>query len=74
MAAVGGRAEPIASSASIAGIPTTRATLAWTRISSISDDCAAMVLDALIWIKNVIDPIATLSAAPAARASAARAP
>jgi succinate dehydrogenase / fumarate reductase, iron-sulfur subunit len=37
------------------------------------DDCAPMVLDALIWIKNVIDPTLTFRA-PAARASAARAP
>ena len=37
------------------------------------DDCAAMVLDALIWIKNVIDPTLTFRRS-SARASAARAP
>ena len=37
------------------------------------DDCGPMVLDALLWIKNKVDPTLT-SAAPAARASAAPAP
>ena len=36
------------------------------------DDCGPMVLDALIWIKNNVDP--TLTAAPAARACAGPAP
>ncbi len=36
------------------------------------DDCGPMVLDALLWIKNKVDPTLTL-AARAARASAARA-
>ena len=46
------------SSASIAGTRTTARTRAWTPISSIST-IAAEVLDALISIKNVIDPTLT---------------
>ncbi len=52
-------ATTFASSASIAGIPTTAPIRASTLITSISSDCGPMVLDALIWIKNKIDPTLT---------------
>ena len=54
------RARPIcASSTSIAGIRTTISIRMSTPISSIVDDCGPMVLDAIIWIKNKIDPTLT---------------